>query len=193
MENKKALTQWEKSDISYYNYLLFIDRKTNKFKLSILDLFYLKNFKGGFATFDEPEKDINNKLKKYSILLNEINDVFQKNELQKLNSKQVNELIEFANKGFMLVEPKSKTKIDGFGFSFMTTLLHFHFPKLYPILDRRVLSGLNLINKEKDLYKNDQVKSIQNFYPKLIREFKEKLGNKTMRELDKELFIMEIY
>ena len=44
MEDKRALTQWNKSEISYKNYSEFIEGKSNKFELSIIDLFYIKNY-----------------------------------------------------------------------------------------------------------------------------------------------------
>jgi len=70
----------------------------------------------------------------------------------------------------------------------LTTLLHFYFPNLYPILDRRVLNGLKLIT-ETDLDKQGQVKKLKDFYSKLILEFKQRTRTQTIRELDKELFI----
>ncbi len=188
----KALTQWEKSNISYENYLNFIDNKKDKFKLTFIDLLYVKNFKGGFATTNEPEKEILEKLKEHTKIFKQIDEKFKNKKLANLNTDEINSLIKFSKELLEFAISNNKYKIDGFGVSFLTTLLHFHFPKLYPILDRRVLNGLNLIDKKKDVYADGQVKNIKNFYPELIREFKEKIGNKTIRELDKILFIKKI-
>lgn len=190
MEDKTALTRWNKSEISYQNYTKYIEVKPKKFDLSIIDLFYIKNFKGGSATTNEPESIIKTKLIPYSNMLTDISSKFSGKKLNELDQNEENELLKFAEDGFDLVHPKSRTKIDGFSYSFMTTLLHFYFPNLFPILDRRVLNGLNLIG-ENDLDSQKQVKSIHTFYPKLIKEFKLKTVDMSIREFDKELFTVK--
>jgi len=190
MEDKRALTQWNKSDVSYQNYIGYIEEKPNKFELSIIDLFYIKNFKGGSATINEPKGIIKTKLVRYSNLLKQIGEKFSGKKLNELNDSEENELIELAKEGLDLVTPKNESKIDGFSTSFLTTLFHFYFPNLFPILDRRVLNGLNMIG-ESDLDSQKQVKNIQSFYPKLIKEFRLQTVNKSIRELDKELFTVK--
>jgi hypothetical protein len=190
MEDKRALTQWNKSDVSYQNYIGYIEEKPNKFDLSIIDLFYIKNFKGGSATINEPKGIVKTKLVRYSNLLKQIGEKFSGKKLNELNDSEENELIELAKEGLDLVSPKNESKIDGFSTSFLTTLFHFYFPNLFPILDRRVLNGLNLIS-ESDLDSQKQVKNIQSFYPKLIKEFRLKTVDKSIRELDKELFTVK--
>jgi len=187
--DKRAERQWDKSDISYKNYLNFISTKTNKFELTFIDLLYVSNFKGGYATINEPEETISKKLTAYGQIFKEINLKFNNRHLNKLDNNEMTELITFSDKLIKLTDYKSEHKIDGFSVSFLTTLLHFYFPNLYPILDRRVLSGLNLIDKIKDIDKQGQVKNMKNFYSKLILEFKLKTEKQTIRELDKELFI----
>ena len=191
MEDKRALTQWNKSDISYQNYIGYIEEKPNKFELSIVDLFYIKNFKGGSATINEPKGIVKTKLVRYSNLLKQIGEKFSGKKLNELNDSEENELIELAKEGLDLVTPKNESKIDGFSTSFLTTLFHFYFPNLFPILDRRVLNGLNMIS-ESDLDSQKQVKNIQSFYPKLIKEFRLQTVDKSIRELDKELFTVKI-
>lgn len=190
MKDERALTQWNKSEISYQNYSELIKSKSNKFDLSIIDLFYIKNFKGGSATINEPEEVISSKLTSYSEILRQIDKKFNEKYLSELTDLELSELINLAKQGLELVNPNSKTKIDGFSISFLTTLLHFYFPNLLPILDRRVLNGLEMLN-DSDLDTQKQVKNLQSFYPDLIIAFKQKTSNKTIRELDKELFTMK--
>ena len=186
--DRRAEQQWKKSDISYTNYVNFISSKSDKFKLTLIDLLYVSNFKGGYATINEPEEIITEKLVVYGQLFNEINERFYNKNLNNLDDDEVIELITFSEKLIKLTDYKSENKIDGFSVSFLTALLHFYFPNLYPILDRRVLNGLKLIT-ENDLDKQGQVKKLKDFYSKLILEFKKRTRTQTIRELDKELFI----
>lgn len=191
MEDNRAASQWDKSEISYQNYVGYLAAKPNKFKLTIVDLFYIKNFKGGSATTNEPESQLETKFNAYSALLEEINFKFKNKKLSELSELQLSEIIEIGKKAFELVNPEKETKIDGFSVSFLTTLLHFYFPNLFPILDRRVLNGLCLLD-ETDLNSQKQVKNIQSFYPTLIREFKNRTKDKSIRQLDRQLFIQKI-
>jgi len=186
--DKRAEKQWDKSEISYKNFVNFISTKSDKFKSTLVDLLYVSNFKGGYATINEPEEIITEKLVAYGQLFKEINEKFNNRHIHNLDNKETTELILFSEKLIKLTDNKSEKKIDGFSVSFLTTLLHFYFPNLYPILDRRVLSGLNLIDKTKDLDTQGQVKNLKSFYSKLILEFKQKTKSQTIRELDKELF-----
>lgn len=186
--DKRAIQQWNKSDISYLNYSNFISTKSDKFKLTLIDLLYVSNFKGGYATINEPEETITEKLITYGKLFKEIDVKFRNKNLNNLDNNETTELISLSEKLIKLTDYKSENKIDGFGVSFLTTLLHFYFPNLYPILDRRVLNGLKLIT-ETDLDAQGQVKNLKYFYSKLVLEIKERTGNQTIRELDKELFI----
>jgi len=186
--DRRAEQQWDKSDISYTNYINFIFSKSDKFKLTLIDLLYVSNFKGGYATINEPEETIKEKLVVYGQLFKEINEKFDNRNLNNLDNNEISELITFSEKLIKLTDYKSENKIDGFSVSFLTTLLHFYFPNLYPILDRRVLNGLKLIT-ETDLDKQGQVKKLKDFYSKLILEFKQRTRTQTIRELDKELFI----
>ena len=187
-KDRRAEQQWKKSDISYTNYVNFISSKSDKFKLTLIDLLYVSNFKGGYATINEPEEIITEKLVVYGQLFKEINERFYNKNLNNLDDNEITELITFSEKLIRLTDYKSENKIDGFSVSFLTTLLHFYFPNLYPILDRRVLNGLKLIT-ETDLDKQGQVKKLKDFYSKLILEFKKRTRTQTIRELDKELFI----
>lgn len=72
----KSSTQWEKADVSYQNYIHYIKRKPEKFKLTLIDLYYIRNFKDGNASIHEKEKLANIKLKKYSEHLRVIHKEF---------------------------------------------------------------------------------------------------------------------
>ena len=190
MTDQKASNQWTKSDKSYQNYMLFIHAKQN-YQITFIDLLYVSNFKGGSATINEEEEIVNNKLKNYSVLFSEIKDRFSSSLLCEMTSSDTVILIDLANKAIGLTDVSSSSKIDGFGVSYLTTLLHFYFPNLLPILDRRVLHGLNLL-KESDISSDKQIKDIKRFYPDVIKAFQLNTFDKTIRKFDEELFIKPI-
>ena len=85
-----------------------------------------------------------------------------------------------------------RTSIDGFKSSYASALLHFYFPNLIPILDRRVLQGIGIKIRTNT---QGQVVQIDQYYPQLIDAFYKDLtegSGKTLRELDKEYFIKPI-
>ena len=185
-------TRWEKADIGYQNYAAYLRRKPLPYDLSLIDLLYVSNFKGGNASIQESESSINQKLKKYSDDIQKIADRFGKRNLRDLNEIDLKFLqtscIEFLN----LVKKDSLFRIDGFGSSYTSALLHFHFPKLIPILDRRVLNGAGIRAKTN---KQGQIIDIERYYPELIQYFHRELGKRPeieLRILNKELFIKPI-
>ena len=185
-------TRWEKADISYQNYTAYLRRKRLPYDLSLIDLLFVSNFKGGNASIQESESSINQKLKKYSDDIQKIADRFGKRNLRDLNEIDLKFLqtscIEFLN----LVKKDSLFRIDGFGSSYTSVLLHFHFPKLIPILDRRVLNGAGIKAK---INKQGQIIDLERYYPELIQYFHRELGNRPeieLRILDNELFIKPI-
>ena len=190
MTDQKASNQWTKSDKSYQNYMRFILAKQN-YQITFIDLLYVSNFKGGSATINEEEEIVNNKLKNYSVLFSEIKDRFSSSILFEMTPSDTVILIDLANKAIGLTDVSSSSKIDGFGVSYLTTLLHFYFPNLLPILDRRVLHGLNLL-KESDISSDKQIKDIKRFYPDVIKAFQINTFDKTIRKFDEELFIKPI-
>ncbi len=187
--DKNALTKWTKSNISYNNYQEFINKKSDRFKLSLIDLLYISNFKGGNATINEPEKDIECKLQSYSKLLIAIHNKFNGKALQHLEENEIEELIKLINSICDMTHKNTKTRIDGFSVSYLSALLNSYFPILIPILDRRVLINLSLVKKA-DIDNYGQIKNIQNFYTTLINKFMEvcKKEKINVRELDKILF-----
>ncbi len=187
----KASTQWKKADVSYQNYTHYIDRKPEKFELTLIDLLYIRNFKGGNASIHEKDILVNNKLKKYSICLKVIHNEFGDKQLRDLSKEELDSLKSKA-KSFVDLTLDNNTAIDGLKTSYASTLLHFHFPNLIPILDKRVLNGVG-IKVQKN--KQGQVINIKRHYPELIDRFYHHLKKnptKSLRDYDKENFTKTI-
>ncbi len=191
----KQENRWEKSNVAYANYVSYLDRKPEqeRFTLTLIDLLYVSNFKAGNASICEDEASVNSKLNAYSEKLAQIFDEFGNRKLQdlSLDLDEVKSLQCHAKKFLLLSLPKSKKSVDGFGASYASTLLHFHFRELLPILDRRVLSGAGITVA---LDSQGQVKQIEQHYPELINRFHEELArcNRSVRELDKEWFSLPL-
>lgn len=193
MIDKKATTQWDKAAISYDNYVKYIDGKTDKFGLTLIDLLYISNFKGGNSTINEDELKIKDKLKTYSKALREIEAEFGSRKLGDLNDTETNRLIEKVKALCSLTKKNTKSKIDGFSVSYLSALLNCYFPNLLPILDRRVLINLGLVTNP-DINNQGQIINIERFYEILINKMKEKslVERKSIRQIDKELFVIKI-
>ena len=191
--DKKALIRWEKANISYKNYQDFLNRKEDRFLLTIFDLLYISNFKGGNSTINEPEQKINKKLKSYSNQLRVIQNYFNNKNLDQLDKEEINLLSKIVLETCQLTNNNSPFKIDGFGVSYLSALLNSFFPNLIPILDRRVLINLDLVKNE-NLTSQKQVKNIVSFYSPLIKKIAEHCKTKrlTIRELDKEFFTQSL-
>ena len=188
LPNRK-LTNWTKSAISLNNYQKYLNRKPDKFQLTIVDLLYISNFKGGNATINVEEELLNVKLKSYSCILIQIDNTFKKQTLAQISNSDFEKLIDYIKNILRLCQTE-ETTIDGFKSSFLSALLHSYFPNLIPILDRRLLKNLNLIQST-DLHKSKQVKKIETFYPNLISKIRDlcKSSNQTIRQIGKEYFI----
>ncbi len=193
MKNR-ALTQWRKSDKSYQNYQRYLEQKTNRFDLSLIDLLYVSNFKGGNGTINEEVDSVNRKLKKYSEILQRIQKRFCNQNLKDLSEDDLQNLIELVEEGCALTDKKSEQQIDGFRASYLSALLNSYFPELIPIIDRRVLINMELIDLNKDLNSQQQVIQIEQFYPTLINRtyLLAKETQKSLRTIDKEYFIISI-
>lgn len=195
MNNEKpnrTLTNWQKSEKSLLNYQMYLDRKPDKFHLTLIDLLYISNFKGGNATINEDEQVIEEKLKAYGHILLLIKQELSVQTLAELSDLGMERLIELSDK-FLALSNHSETAIDGFKSSYLSALLHAYFPNLLPILDRRLLINLGLIDVS-HLSTDGQVKNIATFYPQLIRKICEvcKSSNKTIRDVDKDYFIIQL-
>jgi len=183
----KASTQWEKANVSYQNYLHYIGRKEEKFELTLIDLLYIRNFKGGNASIHEEGALVNAKLQKYSEHLMDIYKEFGDKQLRNLLEEELESLKRKAQ-SFVRLTLDNNTSIDGFKSSYASALLHFYFPDLIPILDRRVLNGTGITVQKN---KQGQVINIENYYPELIGRFYHHLKKnptKSLRDYDKENF-----
>lgn len=191
--DKSASTRWEKSNISYINYLEYIESKTNRFNLTIVDLLYISNFKGGNASIHEKSSIVNKKLELYSEKLLKINDRFNNRKLEDLSEEECNDLTELVRDASELCENKTSTKIDGFGPSYLSAIMNAYFPNLIPILDRRVLINLKLVRKTN--LRSGQILKIEDFYAPLIKKFAElskKNTNESFRDIDRKYFSMKL-
>lgn len=190
--DQKALTRWNSANLSFENYLKYIDKKskTDRLGLTLIDLLYISNFKGGNSSIHEDEDGVNLKLEKYSELLKKIDQQFNSKSLVDLSENELNTLIQLVKNMFELTG-SSETKIYGFSISFLSALICAHFPNLVPIIDRRVLNGFGMKNLK--LNSSQQVTNMKDLYSELIRGIqtllKEVNGRKSLRELDYELFI----
>ena len=191
--DKKAENKWKKANNCYENYQNFIKGKTDRFELTLIDLLYISNFKGGNATIGEKEQEVNEKLLAYSEKLRKISKTFKSKKLSQLTDPEIKKLVGYIESVSDLTE-KENTKIDGFGPSYLSALLSAYFPRLIPILDRRVLLNLKVVDKN-DLNSQDQVKKIGKFYGELIQKIAKlakKNTLKTIRNIDREIFIKKI-
>jgi hypothetical protein len=193
MIDKTAFTRWQKAAISYENYMKYLRQKRHIHSLSLVDLLYVSNFKGGNASIHEPEHTVNDKLVYYSTILDRIFAQFGKRNLIDLDDKEIIQLSCLVDEAFDLTYKTTYTKIDGFSDSYVTALLHFHFPELIPILDRRLLNNLNLLT-DIDIDSYGQVKNIRRFFRKVVTEFRRRclISKQSIRELDKEIFSRKI-
>ena len=180
--------RWENLNVALENYRLYLNRKQGT-KLSIIDLLYISNFKGGNASITEEEASIKGKLPEYDKQLNLIREAFGNAELRDLSEASLKLLIERVEETLQLAFSE-KTCIRGFGPSYLSALLHVHFPDLIPILDRRVLINSGRV-KRGDVHRNLQIKDIASHAEKLIRWFHLELQGRSesLRDMDRLLFI----
>lgn len=191
--NARAKGTWDRAEYAYQHYFKYISEKPDRFALSFTDLVYVKNFKGGSAVIAEPLLTLSSKLKRYECALRRANASPEFGlSLRDLDDKEYlrarKRMIAFAKL------PKFRAaNINGFGVSFTSTLFHFYFPNLVPILDRRALNGAGIEGIEAD--NSDQVKNLLELYPLLIDYFRNRLQNEaylTLRSLDRSLFMQEL-
>lgn len=186
--DEKAQNRWDKADVQFQNYRNFIKRKTNRFDLSIIDLLYVSNFKGGNGTIGGDEIEVNSRLKIFTDFLIRIDAHFRNKSIIEINDNLLNDLLniidEITNKAL-----DERNKISGLGISYLSALLNIYFPELIPIIDRRVLINLEIVTN-KDLDSQGQVKEIWKYYRKLIIEIRNLcvVKGKNIREVDREIF-----
>jgi hypothetical protein len=181
---KKATTKWENANQAFILYQDFLQSKPDPFVLSVADLMFISNFKGGNASVFGTTDEIIKKLESYSSILREIHKIFQTKHLCDLTNSEVGVLADLCIRSFKILDANS---IKGFSYSYWSAMLCAFFPNLLPILDRWVVTNLG-IPHQKD--SQTQVKNIQQYYPEVIRQFyvEVKKSRVSVRELDKQLF-----
>ncbi len=190
--DKKSLTRWNNLNVAFENYRKYLARKS-KIELDYVDLLYISNFKGGNASIIEDDDSVNQKLQTYQVYFVGIEKQFRNKRLQDLSTAEVEMLIAKVVE-LMSLTASTTTAIKGFKDSYLSGLLHAHFPDLLPVLDRRILVNTGVAPQEAVIKSTGQIKKIANYYPKLIRWFRQSLCTRqqTLRELDREFFIYEI-
>jgi hypothetical protein len=191
--DKRAETQWEKSNISYSNYRDYLNLKIDRYELTLIDLLFISNFKGGNATINEQELTIKKKLSSYSKGLRDIGNEYNGKTLGTLTNEQLENLVSKVLSICNLTDKDNEMRIDGFSVSYLSALLSAYFPILLPILDRRILINLQLVTS-KNIDTQGQIKNIQQFYKPLIKKIAKisRETGQTVREIDKNLFAMRI-
>jgi hypothetical protein len=184
----KGDKQWNNLDVAFKNYLLYIARKEVKFSLSLIDLLYVSNFKGGNASIVAPEREVDARLSKYSAILESIDDLYGNRSLRELT---IDELEQLKKKAQLFIELPSKTstRIKGLKASIASALLCAHFPNLLPVIDRNVLAGFAI---QHEVNTQGQVINIETQYAALVHSFYlQMMKNKhiTLRELDHDMFV----
>lgn len=187
-ENIESLKKkWSKSRNAYIYLTDYIAQKNNRYLLDEFDIVLVSNFKGGFASIQEPKTQLLAKLIIYSQILMEIWEKYKDKRLQDIHCDKVNELGCSALNFLNLTAKSNESNIDGFGASYASALLNVYFPKLLPIIDRRVLNGSEI---EVNLTSNNQVVNIKSYYKEYLLYCYKKLKNSDgkLEELDLELF-----
>ena len=180
-------TTWQMLDEAMSHFQAHIASKKDRCSLTIVDLLYVSNFKGGNASITEPIQSLPLKLKPYESALLGIDKPFIIKELVNLDDGKTNEL-KLHCKQFLELTTKPNSEIRGFGPSYASALLAAHFPNVIPILDRRALNGAG-IKVDKD--SQGQVKNIIGHYGDLIDAFRVELQKNpgmTLRQIDRRWF-----
>lgn len=189
VKDPKAEATWNRAAIAYGYFRKYIDSKPDRYGLSEVDLVFVKNFKGGNSIICELPQTLDSRLAHYE---RELRSAAEAAEFQGNLGAIDNDLYERARERmvrFVSLPSHNETRITGFGTSFSSALLHFYFPKVVPILDRRVLNGSGIPGLEVD--EQGQVKNMLQLYPPLIDYFRDRLRRNSLldiRSLDKELF-----
>lgn len=189
MIDKRAKSRWERLNIAFENYILFIEEKEDKYKINYIDLLHVSNFKGGNSSITENISSVENKLLYHSDLMKSIDEKIHPLKLGKLDDKQFYSLLNYVDKIIDLTK-EPITSIKGFGISHFSALYHAHFPDLIPILDRRLLYNSKIISYNS---KSGPIKNIENYYSKLIEWTRQESCKDGMglRQIDKKYFIID--
>jgi hypothetical protein len=191
--DNRAVTNWNRAQHAYQHYQSFLTDKRDKYVLTFTDLVYVKNFKGGSAIINEPLLTCRHKLEYYEKAIRACaEDVSFGLTLATIPNEDYAR-IRSAIVAFAALPEIDQSDISGFGSSFASALLHFYFPLVVPILDKRALNGSGIQGVQVSGYNN--VTNLLDLYPALIdscRQWLQENPQITLRELDRELFIQEL-
>ena len=172
-----------------YEYLCqFIKSKSVPSDLSLLDLLLVSNFKGGNASIAEPIVSLEKKLVHYSRTLAGLRERYGDLELKNVSESNLDTLVS-DGESFLYMTLHANSRISGFGPSYASALLNAHLPNVFPIIDRRCLSGADIQNVE--VNSQGQVKRIERYFGSLIRfywSYLQRHPDRLLETIDKELF-----
>ena len=193
--DKKAEKQWDRSQNAYDHYIRFIAGKSDRYTLTFADLVFVKNFKGGSAIIAESVTGLAAKLGYYekASRLYAADPAFCCTLSTILDQDYVRVrdlMVSFAD-----LPNKPASDINGFGCSFASALLHFYFPDVVPILDRRALNGSGIDLKSLPVDNFNNVQNLLAHYPDLIDAFRSQLQSQSglaLRQLDRNFFVRQL-
>lgn len=182
------MERWDKLNFAFEYLLHFINLKPAdaRYEIEPVELALVSNFKGGNSSVVEPLRSLGEKLPQYSGYLSELAKLIAGSDLRQI---QTVDRLHAEASGFLGLTAHASTKIAGFGPSYASALLAAYFPRTLPIVDRQVLRGADI---EHDVDRNGQVVNIANYYPTLLKRFRDELEvrpHTSVRELDREWFI----
>lgn len=182
------MNRWKRANRAYEHYQSYIKCKYDRYSLSFIDFIFVKNFKGGNSIIAEPIETFYSKANIYEKALRNFSEGPVLNNTLSSMSEAEFEVVKKKIVNFASISEDEDARISGFGASFASALLHFYFPLVVPILDRRVLngSGIDGVKIQKGVVSN-----FLDLYPELIVNFRKRLLDNrgiTLRELDLELF-----
>jgi hypothetical protein len=182
------MERWDKLNFAFEYLLQFISLKPAeaRYEINSVELALVSNFKGGNNSVAEPLLNLGDKLPQYNRQLSGLAKLIAGRDLRQIQT--IDRLGAEASE-FLGLTAHANTKIAGFGPSYASALLAAYFPQTLPIVDRQVLRGAEI---DHDVDGSGQVVSIANYYPMLLRRFRDELEGRprvSVRELDREWFI----
>jgi hypothetical protein len=188
MIDQTAARRWKRLNIAMAHFQSYILNKTSKYDLTIIDLLFVSNFKGGNASITEPAATISDKLREYSLHLERMNRCIAGRTLVQFEDANFEEVKTLACDVLKLTAKRSNFQISGFGPSYASALLSGYFPDVVPVIDRRVLNGARI---EVELDSQQQVKDMAQHFQVLFDRCREMLFSElmTLREVDMHWFV----
>jgi hypothetical protein len=189
LEDKAAHQRWKRLDIAMGHFQDYLMCKQDRFDLSIIDLIFVSNFKGGNASITEPKRFLTEKLAKYSQVLRTMHRTISGRKLTELSDVEFEDVKKMALNCFALTEKGSKYQISGFGPSYASALISAYFPDVVPVIDRRILNGAEIGGVKLNL--QGQVKNIASYFSPLFDRCRAVLldSSVSLRELDRQWFV----